>query len=315
MKVLFISSGFHGAYVYIEAAIKQAFEKLTINLCQNRCIPVNEFSQLENICKKESPTHIITLLGYKLPHSFLTWVQDAQIPLILWQTEDPYSMDLSLEVAPFATHILTIEKAAWNYYQQKGYHSLHLPLGADYSIFKPIKQNKNFASDLCLIGYPYPERVDMITFLAESFPVTINVAGNWYPYRLPSNVNIVGHWLSPQESALYYSNSKIVLNSFRNCNLVQNKNSLSIRGLSPNNRLFEAAGCHTCQLSELREDWSPWFNSEDIATFSNYKELFEQTEGLLNDSHKRQTYATNSFKTATAKHSYMNRLSTLLEWI
>ncbi|MEK4565641.1 glycosyltransferase [Alkalihalobacillus sp. FSL R5-0424] len=315
MKVLFLSSGYRGSYTYIEQSIVRAFLSESIPLVEGRCIHEFRFQHLVKLCQTENPTFIFTVLGYKIPQAFLTWAKSQQIPVFCWLTEDPYLLDQSLELAPNITALITVEKTACSYYEKQGYYSLHLPLGADYSIFKPKRVDPAKQSDLCLIGYPYPDRVELIRYLANQLPIEVTVAGNWYPYSLPRNVTIASLWVTPEEAVDYYTSSNIVLNTYRKRTQPENKNTLGLEGISPNNRVFEVAGCKVCLLSEKREDWSTWFNEEDVPLFESKQDLVEQTESLLKNSSSRTKYALNSYQTARLTHSYANRVNQLVTWI
>ncbi|MDQ0207873.1 CgeB family protein [Alkalicoccobacillus murimartini] len=315
MKILFLSSGYKGAYPYIEESLTKAFQQHSITLCKKQCVSTLDELRLKQHCIAEKPDMIFTLLGYQLHESFLQWSKDQHIRVVIWLTEDPYMSDLSLKVAPYASHVVTIEKKAHLYYESLGYKSLHLPLGADYSIFKPMVPQPTKKSDLCFIGYPYPERVKLIKLLAKKLPITITVAGNWYQHSLPKNVHKAALWLTPTQTAEYYSSTKIVLNSYRRLSQPENKNERALEGISPNNRVFEVAGCKVCQISEAREDWTSWFREKDIALFSSGDELIEKVEHLLQAPDQRELYATNSYQTAVANHSYAHRVNTLLEWL
>lgn len=315
MKMLFLSSGYRGVYPSIEQSILNAFQSHEISICQNKCILELDAHRLIQLCKKEKPTIIFTLLGYQLPQHFLMWAKSQQINSICWLTEDPYMIDLSLQIAPYVSGLVTIEKNAWSFYTKEGYRTLHLPLGADYSIFKSTHDQADKKSDVCLIGYPYPERVKLISFLANELPIHITVAGNWYPHQLPANVKIASLWVSSEEAVQYYASTKVVLNSYRSQNQAENKNSLSLPGISPNNRVFEVAGCKVCQISEAREDWHQWFNKDDIPLFSTKEQALDQIEELLKNKQQRTLYATNSYNTAISSHSYTHRINELLTWL
>ncbi|MFK3937258.1 glycosyltransferase [Alkalihalobacillus sp. NPDC078783] len=315
MKVLFLSSGYRGSYTYIEQSIVHAFRLESIPIIQDQCLNEFRFHKLVMLCQTEKPTFIFTVLGYQLPQAFLRWAKNQQIPVLCWLTEDPYLLDHSLKLAPDVTALITVEKRAWSYYEEQGYNSLHLPLGADYSMFKPKDADQAKQSDLCLIGYPYEDRVNLIRYVANQLPIEITVAGNWYPYPLPKNVTIASLWVTPEEAVTYYTSSSIVLNTYRKRSQPENKNAVGLEGISPNNRVFEVAGCKVCLLSERRKDWSTWFNEEDVPLFQTKRDLVEMIESLLSNSSTREKYALNSYETALSSHSYAHRIKQLIKWI
>jgi spore maturation protein CgeB len=114
--------------------------------------------------------------------------------------------------------------------------------------YRRFPLHKRFACDLSYMGTYAPDRQPKIDeFLvrsAERLPERkFIVAGPQYPRKIkwPKNVKRINH-LNPRWHAQFYSSSRLTLNVTRR-DMVQ-------AGWSPSVRLFEAAACGACMLSD-----------------------------------------------------------------
>lgn len=108
--------------------------------------------------------------------------------------------------------------------------------------------NRRFACDLSYMGTYAPDRQPKIDELlcepARRLPQkSFIVAGPQYPKALPwpTNVRRIKH-LNPQWHAKFYSSSRFILNVTRR--------DMVMAGYSPSVRLFEAAACGACIISD-----------------------------------------------------------------
>ncbi len=115
----------------------------------------------------------------------------------------------------------------------------------EYTRFEPYKR---FTCDLSYMGTYAPDRQpkidEFLTRTAHMLPERrFIVAGPQYPrkVRWPKNVRRINH-LNPQYHARFYSSSRFTLNVTRR-DMVQ-------AGWSPSVRLFEAAACGACMVSD-----------------------------------------------------------------
>ncbi|MED1476030.1 DUF3880 domain-containing protein [Bacillus pseudomycoides] len=82
-------------------------------------------------------------------------------------TEDPYYFDKTIQVINRFDYIFTIDTGSLKHYQSVHSNAYHLLLGTDPTIFKPRLVEHAYKSDLLLVGYPYPTRVNFIHFLKK----------------------------------------------------------------------------------------------------------------------------------------------------
>ncbi len=190
MNGYFLRSGFGKIYHYLEQAIHSAFYKLDLPVRFDAQTPFAEKSLL-NTWKKEKPDFIFTLTGYNMSEALLHWIKSNEIPLIVWLTEDPYMLDRSLSLLPFASYVFTIEQEAVLYYRELGHsRSYFLPLGVNPDIYKPRPYQLEHQSDICFVGYPYQSRIELIRFLASELNASILVIGPWEGSHSPKRFKL-----------------------------------------------------------------------------------------------------------------------------
>lgn len=312
--VLVLRSGYGKVYRYFENSVVSALHSLALSSSLAPAHPLNTEALIES-CRQERPDLVLTLLGYQLDARFCEWLQENEIPLAIWLTEDPYLIDRSLQVLPYAKRAFTIDRQALSYYRKRGFtDTAFLPLATNPAVYKRGKQHDEPACSICLVGYPYQARVDLIRFLADHITLPITVVGEWKDISLPSHVNVVSKWVTPQEVALFYTNSRIVLNTYRSDSDPANENSTGIKGTSLNNRTFEIASCGALQVTEYRPELYDFFSVDEIPSFRTKEELPTKIKQLLANPASAEQAANNSYLAVTRHHTFENRLAKLLSY-
>ncbi|WP_026674158.1 CgeB family protein [Alkalihalobacterium bogoriense] len=317
MKIIYIPSGYGKIYTYFDQWIIKQLKEMTNG--QVRSIhPTKELSYFKTICRSFQPDLVITLIGDKLPNDVLDWLKRKDIPLALWLTEDPYYIDHTVSYISYYDFVFTIDISALRFYQMQGFdHVYHLPLGTDPETFSPKPTNDKFASDLCLIGYPYENRVSLITKLLKETPYRIIVSSHWKNYFTESKqLKIIKGWLSPQKVSYYYSNAKICLNTHRSYQEAMNKNRFGVVNHSINNRTFDIAACAAFQLIEEKEDISTHFAlHNEIVSFHSEEDAVEKIDYYMNAEKKRQEIGENAHKRVLQSHTFYHRITKLLQTV
>ncbi|MBN8201204.1 MULTISPECIES: CgeB family protein [Bacillaceae] len=315
MRILFISSGYTGIYKFFEQWIMKELQKKT-NVKQFD--PLTGIGKLKTMVNQFKPDIVIVLLGFKVPLKIIQWVKTQKIKTAVWLTEDPYYMDKTEVLIPNYDYIFTIDTAAKDFYIKKGHQqTFHLPLGTSTEIFKPIQAGPAFISDICLLGYPYPDRVKLIQVLLEKTPYKIKVIGKWRNklIRLQNHPRLRIHdiWVEPSIAAQYYNGAKIVLNTHRPYNLHQNKNRIGIKGNSINNRTFDVAACGAFQLIEYKEDLPIHFiEDKEIVSFKTEDELLQKIIFYINHEEKRKEISELANKRVLKEHTFEKRMEDML---
>ncbi|KON88349.1 hypothetical protein AF332_17090 [Sporosarcina globispora] len=318
MRILFITSGYQGIYDWFESWIHDELKKehKVIFYYFNQGV-----KELESILQSFKPEMALTLVGYKMPIAIVEFLKQYGVKTSIWLTEDPYNIDRSIGLMNDFDYLFTIDTAALEFYKKKGLkRAYHLPLAANPNVFIPKKVPGEFESDICFVGYPYPDRIQLLEFILEKTSYKVRVIGNWSRYLRSywqnSNLNIDEGWVEPPIVANYYNGAKIVLNSHRPSNLRQNKNKLGIAGKSINNRTFDVAACAAFQLIEFREDLSNHFvENEEIIAFRSMKDLLEKVHYYMKADKERELIAHKARIRVLKEHTFQHRLEQMLSVI
>lgn len=319
MKILFISSDYNGIYEHFEAwIVKELRKKHEVNFYHMKV----GLRGLQSITKSFNPEVAITLVGFKLPIRMVQWLQTQQIKTAVWFTEDPYYMDQTAVLSRNYDFVFTIDSAALEFYEKAGHkHAYQLPLATEPTIFKTKeKMEARFKSDICIVGYPYPERIQYIKLLLQNTNYNITIVGRWkkslYPFQNHPKLVIHDRWVEPSVAADFYNGANIVLNTHRPSNLKQNKNLLGIEGNTINNRTYDVASCGSFQLIEYKEDLpSHFIEDKEIVSFRNDQELIEKIDHFMQAEDERQKIATNARKRVLKDHTFEHRLDKMLDII
>lgn len=318
MKILFISSGYNGIYDYFEAWIFQELSKKhEVKFFQIK----SGLRSLQTLTKSFLPETAITMVGFKLPINMVQWLKANKIKTAIWFTEDPYYIDQTAELSHHYDFVFTIDLAALEFYKKNGHkHVYQLPLATDPEIFRPKVMEGQSKSDICIVGYPYPDRVQHVQFLLQNTPYNIRVVGNWkkplYYYQNNPKLIINEGWVKPSIAADFYNYAKIILNTHRPFNLKHNQNRLGIEGKSINNRTFDVAACGAFQLIEFKEDLPNHFVEDvEIAAFKSNEELLKKIEYYLQNDIEREKMAANARNRVLKDHTFEKRLDKLIHII
>jgi spore maturation protein CgeB len=318
LKILFITSSYKGIYDHFEAWIVSVLKK-------NHEVEFFHFkdglSNLQTVTGGFNPEMALTLVGFKLPIQMVQFLKKQRVKTAVWFTEDPYFMDRTQVLAQYFDFVFTIDSAALEFYKNNGHlNTYQFPLATEPQVFMPKQVEAKYRSDICLVGFPYPDRIQFIKFLLQNTPYKIKVVGKWANplFRFQSNPKLMIHegWVEPSIVADFYNGAKIVLNTHRPFNLSQNQNKLGIIGKSINNRTFDIAACSSFQLIEFKEDLPNYFlEDKEIVTFRSNQELVQKIDFYLKFEEERQLIATNAKNRVLKEHTFEHRLEKMLDLI
>ncbi|MED4206753.1 glycosyltransferase [Neobacillus mesonae] len=319
MKIFFIPSGYKGIYNWFEAHIitelKRKHEVKSF-LCHNG------LSALKLAIKSFKPDIVFTLVGFQLPLEMVRWVRKQHIKTAVWFTEDPYYMDRTSNLSDYFDFIFTIDSAAADYYRINKEHPnvYELPLATAPKVFFPKEVKEKFKSDICMVGYPYPERVRCIQYLLQNTSYKIQVVGKWkgtlYRFRQHPNLQFHDSWVQPDVVSNYYNGAKIILNTHRPFNLQQNKNRIGIVGKGINNRTFDVAACEVFQLIDYKEDINNYFIDEDeIVSYKDFNQLIDQINFYLKNEEDRIRIAQKARARVLKDHTFEKRIEQMTSFM
>ncbi len=197
------------------------------------------------------------LLVWHSPHQ-LVLLADGDAPAILppiLHNPDHYWWNI---ISKF-DGILLINggKKAGQHYQLLGARQIYyLSSGVDPHRFKPHAPDPSLICDLLFVGNCLGDRETRVKEFffatAEQSPAsTFLLAGSgWDDYPLPPNISTLG-FVPPTRLPVLYSSARLVLSLTRS--------SMVQYGYSPPSRLFEAAACGACILSDFWEGMELFF--------------------------------------------------------
>lgn len=318
MNVLYIPSGYKRIYEYFDQCIVKEFRRKKIS-CRT-IHPSGTIENFQSLCKRFKPDIAITMIGDKLHLQKIKWLQKQNVRVALWLTEDPYYIDQSLRYIPHYDYIFTIDQSSAEFYKEYGYKNIYqLSLGTDPTIFKSTTVPEKFKSDICMVGFPYSNRIHLIQSLLENSTYKILLVGMWeniFNGKRYPNLKIQSGWSPPNITAKYYNGAKIILNTDRPHDEIMNRNSKGIKNRSVNNRTFDVAGCGRFQLIQHIRDISSFYKlKKEIVSFQDEKDLLLKINYYMKNEQKREKIARRAQRTTIQHHCFSNRVENLLSVI
>ncbi|EIT84635.1 protein CgeB [Fictibacillus macauensis ZFHKF-1] len=320
MRILFLSSGYFGIYQHFENCILSAL-KQEGHYCRFLSVYQSlgpSFPSFQSKVKHFQPDLVLTLNGFVLSEEVSSWLATKNIHRAVWMTEDPYYLDLSKPIIHRYEDVFTIDSAALSLYKEWEHRSVHLlPLGTDPHLLDAAVEEETSGTDLCLVGFPYPDRISLITALLQDTDYTIAVAGGMWRELLKEEQHggklTIYDWISPKKASTLYKKSKIILNTHRPADLDANQNSLHIQGRSINNRTFDVALCGGFQLISDMPDLRTYYTEEEMISFTTYDELLSLIHFYMKEDVARTHIACAAQKTTQARDTFLQRIRQLLQ--
>ncbi|UQZ33228.1 spore maturation protein cgeB [Paenibacillus sp. PK3_47] len=315
IHVMYVASGKGYPYSPLDDAVLYSLQKLTAK------VTVTDVHQnLVEQAAVQRPDLILVLDGLDLSTEKIAELRSKGFKTAIWLTDDPYYTDYTMKIVVHYDYVFTLERNCVEVYRSLGCAQVHyLPFAAHREHYRPVTGRSQIIRDVSFIGSAYWNRVSFFrNIMPELMSYNTVINGIWWD-RLPEAPLYgdrieVGKWMSPQETAVTYSGSKIVINLHRaHVDEVENNNALSIPAVSPNPRTFEIAAAGTLQLSDAREDMGTFYKiGEEIDTFSTPLELMEKVRYYLTHEEERREMALRAFERTLKDHTYTKRLNQLL---
>ncbi len=319
VKLLYISSGYHGIYNYLEQSIRTDLNNNGYEWIHFH--PSEPIEKLQSIVTTFQPQLVLSMLGDHLSIQAIQYLKESGIKLACWLTEDPFYFDKTIQVIDRFDYVFTIDTGALKHYQSVHPNAYHLPLGTNHTIFRPRLVEHAYKSDLLLVGYPYPTRVNLIHFLLKNTNYQITLVGKGWRNRLQKiwrnnpRVMIKDTWVEPQEISYYYNGASIVLNPHRSHNFLHNQNTSGIISESINNRTFDIVACGAFQLIEEKPNLRSFFTEEEMVSYRDYEDCLRKVIAYMNDEEQRQIIAKKAQKIVIEQHTFYQRIKEMIDII
>ena len=271
---------------------------------------------------------IFFMNGHHLNRVVLKIIKDLGRKMVMWQIDDPYWTDLSVEMAPICEFIFTVDSAAVPIYQENGCKNVFfLPLAFP-SKFENFQKEKSYESDICFVGTPFKNSyrvkvIDELSDFLKNYKVKLlgsHVLSDSWQGAL-SNYETLKSFIKEEfvpyeESVKYQLASKINLNIHRDSfshNMDRNNNKIMAK--SPNDRTFILGGLGAFQLvDDLRPDLGDLFEiGKEIVTFSGPQDLKEKIAFYMEHDKERQTISSAAQKKVLSRHTCGHRIDKIIE--
>lgn len=316
LHVLFITSGKGFPYSPLDSAVGQTLGQLVARLTV--LTPKDDIIAAAAI---ERPQLALVLDGLDFPAATVDALRELGIRTAIWFTDDPYYTEVTAQLAPHYDFVFTLERNCVPFYEQLGCARVHyLPLGVHTADFRPRNPRHELRGDICFIGSAYWNRIRLFEeLLPRMAHRSFRLSGLWWDRlsdfkRWRSRIDL-DKWMGPAETAEQYNAHKIVINVHRaHDDSTFNRNIYNVPAVSPNPRTFEIAACGTLLMSDNREDLAQFYTpGVEIVTYDSAQDMADKMDYYLAHEDERRQIALRGLQRTLRDHTYVSRLSQLLD--
>jgi spore maturation protein CgeB len=193
-------------------------------------------------------------------------------------------------------------------YAELGARRSHLVYNAvDPDEYFPVPPATDKRCDLLFMGNRMPDREqrvrDLFFAAAEAAPWARFVLGGngWGEYPLPANVRYVGH-VPTADHRVWNCSARLVLNI--------NRTDMAATGYSPPTRVFEAAGCGSCVVTDAWQGIPTFFEPDrEILVAASADEIVDHLRTITPERARAIGHAAR--QRVLAQHTYTRRAAEL----
>jgi spore maturation protein CgeB len=301
-------SGFNAVGSFLKGHRKGAAENQYIDL----------ISQVVLDAVAERPVDIVICLAQApLTPRALTELRSRGIVTAMWFVEDCGRFKTWESISAFYDYMFLIQKGeALRAVESAGAgRAIYLPVACQPSQHGPrelsAEERAFFGSPISFVGAGYNNRRHVFSKFANR---DFKIWGTEWPGMPPftSLVQAKGKRVSVDEYVRVFNASTVNINLHSSAE----RDSVEPNGDFVNPRTFELAATGAFQLVDRRTLLPELFAIDDeIATFGDEKELFEKVDYFLQADEERQGFIERSRRRALAEHTYVHRVTSLLEYI
>ncbi len=301
-------SGFNAVGNFLKSHRKGAVENQYIDL----------ISQVVLDAVAERPVDIVICLAQApLTPRALTELRSRGIVTAMWFVEDCGRFKTWQSISAYFDYMFLIQKGeALRQVEAAGAgRAIYLPVACQPSQHGPrelsAEEKAFFGSPLSFVGAGYNNRRHVFSKFANR---DFKIWGTEWPAMPPFNtlVQANGQRVSVDEYVKVFNASTVNINLHSSAE----RDSVEPNGDFVNPRTFELAATGAFQLVDRRTLLPELFEIDhEIATFGDEKELFDKVDYFLQADEDRQGFIERSQKRALAEHTYVHRVSSMLEYI
>jgi spore maturation protein CgeB len=255
------------------------------------------------------PDLLIAIFGFDITPETSAQIKAWGIPRACWWLNDPFQFPRSLAAASNFDFIFTNSLGSVQDYKENGIpHAYWLPTACDPSLHRPVAPSERYRSEVCFAGDWSPLREEWCIELSRHFD--LRIFGPWEK-KLPKNSPLLSKltdgFFSPEQMVSMFSSADLVFNLH---------SWYGKWGHGTNPRLFEAAGCGSCQVVDWKSEIPTLFDTEtEVRTYKNKTDLVACVRDLLDDRVRRNQIANQAKARAHGEHTYKHRMSSLLSTV
>ena len=249
-------------------------------------------------------------------------VRQLNIPLAIWLPDDPYLLRSTQTLASYFDYVFTIDRSCVEMYRKLGCSSYYLPFGVCPLFFYPLNYPSPVRRSANIIATLTPYRLKFLDpILSQLLQKGLHITGGGW--KQSAHFEQYGHqfgpdWLSPQETNIMYTGSKIVINLHQS--IEDHRYTCPIDdvadAVSPNVRTFEVCAAGAFQLTDIREDLHHYYTpGVEIETYESRTELLDKVDYYLHHEKARQNIAIRGLKRTLNQHTYAHRLDKMFQII
>ncbi|HMO16820.1 MAG TPA: glycosyltransferase [Oligoflexia bacterium] len=233
-----------------------------------------------------------------------------------WFMEDTRRFPTWREIAKYYDYFFIIQKgeSIEEVRAAGGRRVSYLPLACDPVIHTgrvlSPSEIREYGSSVSFVGAGYNNRRHVFSKMIRP---DFKIWGTEWPNVIPFSTMVQrsGARVSVEDYVKIFSASKINLNLHSS----QERDGVDPSGDFVNPRTFELAACKAFQLVDNRSLMSELFREDEVATFSNEKEMKEKIEYFLERPEERSAIIEKAYKRVISEHTYQHRLNSMLEHI
>ncbi|MGE7601571.1 CgeB family protein [Peribacillus sp. NPDC097675] len=316
MKILMISSGYKGIYPHFEQAIEKALRSSGHYI---RTIKPACEQEIMGAIREFHPDFIITLVGFMVNGTLMECLKKSGLILCIWLTEDPFYMDKTIEMVKDYHYVFTVDVGAFEHYRKKfpDKKIFFLPLGTDPFLYRPSNNTVQYSYDVCIVGYPYPDRVELANDILNKTPYRLILVGPRWKKHMANQpkerVDIINRWVAPETVRNLFTTSKIILNPHRAFDFEKNSNSIGIINKSINNKTFDIAASGSFQLISNQTDIKKHFHPDEIVSYRDHTDCLDLINYYIDKESERSQYSEKAYDRVLNCHTFPHRVQYILK--
>jgi spore maturation protein CgeB len=331
MRILI--SGYHNPHYltvteYIERAVARLGHEPVVfddrlllfpGVLEDRCPPLRAISRavlnrrLVALARRTAPDLVLVTGGHRITRRGVRLLAGMGLRVVLWTTDAPRADDLMLATAGDYDRVFCQGTEYVELLAARGIAGAQwLPMACDPDIHRPARlsaeERTRFGADLVLVGSHYPHRAEILSSLGGLDLAIWGPGWERLPADSPLRPLVRGAHTPPETWLKIYRAGRIVVS----IHYRDPEGRFPVHQASP--RVFEALACGAFLLTDRQRDVLALFkDGEHLVGFSDPADLRRKALYYLSHPQQRKRIAAAGRREALRRHTYAQRIQTLLE--